>query len=151
MEEVFCAIGRAPDTNRFDIENTGVKLDAKGNVIVDEFQNTSVKNIFAIGDCIGKVQLTPVAIREGRILAERIYNGMTDLKIDYSNLGTVIFSHPPVGTCGLSEEDAVKQYGADNIEVHKTSFRNMWYALCAPEVKQPMFFKFISVRNEKSR
>jgi glutathione reductase (NADPH) len=151
VEEVFCAIGRAPDTNRFDIENTGVKLDSQGNVIVDEFQNTSVKNIFAIGDCIGKVQLTPVAIREGRILAERIYNGMTDLKIDYSNLGTVIFSHPPVGTCGLSEEEAVKQYGADNIEVHKTSFRNMWYALCAPEVKQPMFFKFISVKNEKSR
>jgi len=71
VEDIFMCVGRAPDTNRLDIENTDVKLNEQGWVIVDDYHNTSCKGIYAIGDNIGKLQLTPVAIREGRILSER--------------------------------------------------------------------------------
>jgi len=145
------AVGRLPDTNRFGIQNTEVALDKKAQVIVDEFHNTNVNGVYAIGDCIGKIQLTPVAIREGRILSERLFNGQTDLKMDYENVPSVIFSHPPVASCGLSEEQAIKQYGEENISVHRSNFRNMWYALCDPEVKQPSFFKVICLKTEKDR
>jgi len=147
VEEVFLAIGRLPDTNRMNIESTQLKLDQTGHVIVDEFCNTSVNGIYAIGDCIGKVQLTPVAIREGRILSERLFNGQTMLKMDYDNVGSVVFSHPPIATCGLTEEEAIKMYGEDDIEVHRSNFRDMWYAMVDEDLKQPSFFKMITVKS----
>jgi len=67
--------------------------------------------------------------------------------MDYDNIPTVIFSHPPIGSCGLTEEEAIKAHGEDNIDIHRSSFRNMWYALCDESVKQPSFFKMISLKS----
>lgn len=78
---------------------------------MDEFQNTNIPGIYAIGDVTAQVSLTPVAIRQGRIVSERIFNNKPDLKMCYDNIATVIFSHPPIGTVGLTEEAAVKKWG----------------------------------------
>lgn len=79
--------------------------------MVDEYQNTTVPGVYAIGDVTNQLTLTPVAIRAGRILSERLFNGRSNLKMSYENVATVIFSHPPIGTVGLSEEDAKKKHG----------------------------------------
>jgi glutathione reductase (NADPH) len=81
--------------------------------------------------------LTPVAVRSGRILSERLFNGKENLKCDYEHIPTVIFSHPPIGTVGLSEELAIKEYGADNISSYKSEFTNMFYSLMEPNSKNP--------------
>merc|ERR1712029_972376 len=87
---------------------SGVTIDKKGDIIVDDFQNTSNPNVYAVGDVTGKWQLTSVAIAAGRRLAHRIFNNESDLKLDYENIPTVVFSHPPIGTCGITEEEARK-------------------------------------------
>ena len=101
-DKVIIAIGRPPLVGPLHLENAGVAVNDKGAIIVDDFQNTNVEGIFALGDIIDKVNLTPVAVRAGRILAERLYNNRPTLKMDYENIATVIFSHPPIGTVGVS-------------------------------------------------
>ena len=88
-----------------------MELDPRGNVVVDAFQNTNVPSVFALGDVAGKALLTPVAIAAGRRLAHRLFNGEADLCLDYKNIPSVVFSHPPIGTVGLTEAEAVDQYG----------------------------------------
>lgn len=151
VEEVFYAIGRAPDTNRMDIEKSGVALGKHQEVIVDEFSNTNVENIYAVGDCINRIALTPVAIREARILCERLFNNQTNLKMDYEYVASVIFSHPPVASCGLTEAEAKKKFGEENVKTHISDFNNMYYSLCEQNVKQPSFFKVITVTNDSDR
>ena len=115
--------------------------------MVDEYQNTSVYGVYAIGDVTGCIALTPVAVRSGRILSERLFNGKTKLKMLYSNIPTVIFSHPPIGTVGLSEEEAQKIHGETNVIVYKSSFVNMFYSLASDEkLKQPSYYKIICLR-----
>ena len=98
------AIGRPPNTSELGLENTNVNLTPRGGLIeVDDFENTSREGVYAIGDVTGKVNLTPVAVRAGRILSERIFNNRPSLKMDYSNVATVVFSHPPIGKLGLTE------------------------------------------------
>ena len=92
-------------------KEVGVELDPSGNVVVDAFQNTNVPSVFALGDVAGKALLTPVAIAAGRRLAHRLFNGEADLCLDYKNIPSVVFSHPPIGTVGLTEAEAVDQYG----------------------------------------
>ncbi|KAF7236489.1 Glutathione reductase, mitochondrial [Varanus komodoensis] len=106
IEDVDCllwAIGRKPNTEGLNLDQLGVKVDGIGHIIVDEFQNTSRKGIYAVGDVCGKALLTPVAIAAGRKLAHRLFEGKEDSKLDYSNIPTVVFSHPPIGTVGLTE------------------------------------------------
>ena len=107
------ALGRPPNVEHLGLEKTGIKA-TKEKIVVDEYQNTSVYGVYAIGDVTGCIALTPVAVRSGRILSERLFNGKTKLKMLYSNIPTVIFSHPPIGTVGLSEEEAQKIHGETN-------------------------------------
>ncbi|CAD5249969.1 glutathione oxidoreductase [Alteromonas sp. 38] len=123
------AIGREPSTDVIAIENTGVELAENGTVKVDKYQNTTAKNIYAVGDIAGEAELTPVAVKAGRLLSERLFNGQEDAHMDYSMIPTVVFSHPPIGTMGLTEPEAVEQYGEDNIKVYSSSFASMYTAV----------------------
>ena len=123
------AIGRAANTSGFGLEKTGVKLTEKGTIYSDEFENTSVPGIYAFGDVTGKLDLTPVAVKAGRQLSERLFNNKADAKLDYTDVATVVFSHPVIGSVGLTEEKAIAKYGAENIKVYKSSFTPMYTAL----------------------
>ncbi len=108
--------------------------DARGFIEVDDFQNTSVKNISAVGDITDQLALTPVAIAAGRRLAERLFNNKPDSKLDYTNIPSVVFSHPPIGTIGLSEAEARKKFG-DEVKIYMSTFTPLYYALPAHRVK----------------
>lgn len=126
---VLFAGGRVPNTDKLGLENTDVQLDEKGFIIVDKYQNTTADSIFAVGDVIGKLDLTPVAIAAGRRLSERLFNGQSDAYLDYHLVPTVIFTHPPIATIGLSEEAALAKYGQEQITVYRSRFTPMYFAL----------------------
>ncbi|KAJ7335866.1 hypothetical protein JRQ81_013807 [Phrynocephalus forsythii] len=138
IEDVDCllwAIGRQPNTGGLNFDHVDVKVDGKGHIIVDEFQNTNRKGIYALGDVCGKALLTPVAIAAGRKLAHRLFEGKEDSKLDYTNIPTVVFSHPPIGTVGLTEEEAVAAFGRENVKAYTTSFIPMYYAVTKRKAK----------------
>ncbi|KAI1010681.1 hypothetical protein LB503_005393 [Fusarium chuoi] len=145
VDNLIWAIGRTPETKGIGLEEAGVKLGEKGHILVDEYQNTAVDNIYALGDVTGEVELTPVAIAAGRRLAHRLFGGpeFANLKLDYSNVPSVVFSHPEVGSIGLTEPQAIEKYGKDNIKVYKTSFTAMYYAMMEPEQKGPTNYKLV--------
>ncbi|KAF4494831.1 glutathione reductase [Fusarium agapanthi] len=145
VDNLIWAIGRTPETKGIGLEEAGVKLGEKGHILVDEYQNTAVDNIYALGDVTGEVELTPVAIAAGRRLAHRLFGGpeFANLKLDYSNVPSVVFSHPEVGSIGLTEPQAIEKYGKDNIKVYKASFTAMYYAMMEPEQKGPTNYKLI--------
>lgn len=122
FDTILMAIGRSSNTQGLDLHNTDIKLNPNKVIETDEYQNTSVKGVYAVGDVDGRIALTPVAIRAGRTVAERIFNNRTDLKVDFTNIPSVIFSHPPIGSVGLSEEEAKKVHGKENIKIYKTEF-----------------------------
>uniref|UniRef100_A0A2I3N3R7 Glutathione reductase, mitochondrial n=1 Tax=Papio anubis TaxID=9555 RepID=A0A2I3N3R7_PAPAN len=113
----------------------GIQTDDKGHIIVDEFQNTNVKGIYAVGDVCGKALLTPVAIAAGRKLAHRLFEHKEDSKLDYNNIPTVVFSHPPIGTVGLTEDEAIHKYGEENVKIYSTSFTPMYHAVTKRKTK----------------
>ena len=100
------AVGRRPDTSGLNLEAAGVALQDSGHIAVDKFQDTNVPGIHAVGDITGRIELTPVAVAAGRRLSERLFNGKTGEHLDYDNVPTVVFSHPPIGTVGLTEPQA---------------------------------------------
>lgn len=124
---VIWAVGRAPNTSELNLAAAGVEARSNGIVPTDEFQNTNVTGIYAIGDITGRTQLTPVAIAAGRRLAERLFGGMHSQRVDYENIPSVVFSHPPVGSIGLTEQQARERHR--DIKVYKTEFSPMRYAL----------------------
>ena len=126
---VIWAIGREPANDKIGLDKIGVELNERGYIKVDKFQNTNVDGIYAVGDNIGYVELTPVAVKSGRLLSERLFNGQTNAHMDYSLIPTVVFSHPPIGTMGLSEEQAIAEYGEDNITVYNSGFAAMYTAV----------------------
>jgi glutathione reductase (NADPH) len=140
------AVGRAPNTQWLDLANAGVETDAEGFIPVDKYQQTNVEHIFAIGDVTGAQALTPVAIAAGRRLADRVYGGMTGRHLDYRLVPTVIFSHPPMGTVGMTEQEARREFG-DDIRVYKSGFTAMYYAL--GEKKQRSVMKLITAGGEE--
>ena len=124
------------------LENAGVEVN-KGAIKVDEYQNTNVEGIYAIGDVTNQANLTPVAIRQGRLVSDRLFNGKNN-KMCYENIPTVIFSHPPIGSIGLSEDQAVEKWGKDNIKVYKSTFINMFYSPAKSDDKKlKSLFKII--------
>jgi len=123
------AIGREPATDKLQLENTDIAVDERGYVKVDEYQNTSADRVYAVGDNIGNIELTPVAVKAGRLLAERIFNGKHDAKMDYTNVPTVVFSHPAIGTMGMSEQEAKAEFGEQNVKVYNSSFAAMYTAV----------------------
>lgn len=141
------AIGRAANTSGFRLEKTGVKLTEKGTIYSDEFENTSVPGIYALGDVTGKLDLTPVAVKAGRQLSERLFNNKADAKLDYTDVATVVFSHPVIGSVGLTEEKAIAKYGAENIKVYKSSFTPMYTAL--GENRQPSTMKLVTLGDDE--
>ena len=126
---VIWAIGRQPATDDIGLDKAGVALDEHGYIKVDKYQNTSVDGIYAVGDNIGYVELTPVAVKAGRLLSERLFNNQTDAHMDYDLVPTVVFSHPAIGTIGLTEPQAIEQYGEDNVKVYNSSFGAMYTAV----------------------
>lgn len=133
------AIGREPATGRLGLESTGVLLDPEGYVLVDEFQNTNVAGIYALGDVTGgDRQLTPVAIAAGRKLADRLFGGEAGARVDYTDIPTVVFSHPPIGTVGLSETSARERFGATNVRVYTSSFTALYHGVTARKTRTRM-------------
>ena len=122
------AIGRSPNTESLDAAKAGVEQDENGFIPTDKFQQTNVENVFAIGDVTGRDALTPVAIAAGRRLADRLYGGMEGRHLEYDLIPTVIFSHPTIGTVGLTEDQAREKYG-DDVRVYVSDFIGMYYAL----------------------
>lgn len=130
---VLWAVGRMAETGRLRPERAGVRTDALGFVPTDDFQNSNVPGIYAIGDVTGRVALTPVAIAAGRRLGDRLFGGMPDRHLDYTNVPTVVFSHPPVGTVGLSEVEAHARHG-EAVRVYESRFTPMYHALLGRKV-----------------
>lgn len=138
IDTLIWAIGREPNTDRIGIEHTGLTLKENGTISVDRFQETSVPGVYAIGDVVGQFELTPVAIAAGRRLADRVFGGMKNRYLPYDNIASVIFSHPPIGTVGLSEEHAVRAHGVENVKVYETRFTPMYYAFAQRQPKCTM-------------
>jgi len=126
---VLMAIGRRPVTDTLKLENAGVSVNDKGLVPVDESENTTVPGIYAIGDCTTTgYELTPVAIAAGRRLGDRLFGNEPKARLAYETIATVVFSHPPIGVIGLTEPDARKEFGDENVSVKEASFAAMTYA-----------------------
>lgn len=123
------AIGREPNTKALKLERTNIQLNDSGYIQVDQFQNTTQFGLYAVGDITGKAELTPVAVAAGRKLSERLFNGKSEEYLNYENIPTVVFSHPPIGTVGLTEEQAIAQFGQDQIKVYSSSFTSMYTAV----------------------
>lgn len=128
VEEIIWAIGREPFVDHLNLAATTVELTECGAIKVDAYQNTTQKGIYAVGDVIDKVNLTPVAIAAGRRLSERLFNGQTDLKLEYQYIPTVVFSHPTIGTIGLTEKEAREEFG-DEVKIYTSRFTPMYYAI----------------------
>jgi len=146
VDAVLWAIGRAPNTESLAAEKAGVELDKRGFVPTDLLQQTNVENIFALGDVTGRAALTPVAIAAGRRLADRLYGGMDGRHLDYRLIPTVIFSHPTIGTVGMTEAEATSEYG-DAVKVYSSGFTPMFYAL--GEDKQRSVMKLITAGDDE--
>jgi glutathione reductase (NADPH) len=143
FDEVLFAIGRTPSTLGLGLEKAGVVATDDGHVVVDRYQNTSTQGIYAVGDITGQAELTPVAIAAGRRLADRVFGGMVDRHLRYDVIPTVLFSHPPIGTVGLSEEQARERYPNEIVKIYKSEFVSMFYALT--EVKPRTAMKLVCV------
>ncbi len=145
-DAVIYAIGRRPNIDALNLEAAGIAVDAQGYIPTDFFQNTRVAGIYAVGDVTGRAQLTPVAIAAARRLADRLFNNQPDRRLDYYNIPTVVFSHPPIGTVGLTEDEAREQYG-DTVKIYQTRFTAMYHAL-SPH-KQATAMKLVCVGPEE--
>ena len=134
---VLWAIGRSADVAGLELRAAGVALDAGGFVATDAFQNTNVAGVYAIGDVTGRAQLTPVAIAAGRRLSDRLFGDKRERHLSYEMIPTVVFTHPPIGTVGLSESEARAQFG-DAVKVYVADFTPMYYALTTRKVHTDM-------------
>ena len=140
--QVIWATGRRPNVEALKLEKAGVTLNERGFIQVDEYQNTVVEGIYALGDVTGEKELTPVAIKAGRTLSERLFNGKTNAKMDYTTIPTVVFSHPAIGAVGLTEEEAIKEYGQENVKVYTSKFASMYSAVTSH--RQEARFKLVT-------
>lgn len=148
VDALIWAIGREPATDNINIEATGIELNSRGFIDTDKYQNTSVDNIYAVGDNTGRAQLTPVAVAAGRRLSERLFNDKTDEHLDYNLIPTVVFSHPTIGTIGLTEQQAVASFGDEDVTVYTSQFTSMYTAVT--QHRQPCRMKLICQgKNEK--
>ena len=147
LDTVIVAVGRAPRTFGLNLESLKMKRDKRGFISVDSYQNTSVPGIYAIGDVTDAPALTPVAIAAGRKLADRIFGQQKRARLNYDNICTVIFSHPPIGSVGLSEAAAIAKYGSEQIKIYQTRFNPMYDALS--EEKTPTVMKLVTLGKQE--
>jgi glutathione reductase (NADPH) len=133
---VMYATGRGPNTKGLGLAESGIETRKNGAVIVDEWQRASVPNVYAVGDVTDRLNLTPVAIGEGRAIAETLFNN-NPIKMDHADVPTAVFSNPPIGTVGLTEEAARQQYG-DDVDIYAARFRPMKNTLSGREERTLM-------------
>jgi glutathione reductase (NADPH) len=152
VDEVVWTVGRKSLLG-IGCDKVGVKLDERNNVVTDEYQVTSNPKIFSLGDVVGNVELTPVAIAAGRKLANRLFSGEKKFendKLDYTNIPSVIFSHPESGSIGLSTKQAKEKYGEENIKIYNSKFTAMYYAMMdSDDLKSPTVYKIICAGPEE--
>ena len=146
LDQVIYAVGRGPDVDGLKLENCGVELNKRGYIETDLYQYTSQPHIFALGDITGRAPLTPVAIAAGRRLADRIYDDQKGRHFSYDLIPTVVFSHPPIGTIGITEEKARTEYG-DRVKVYQTRFNAMYNVIGGHEV--PTAMKLVCLDEEE--
>jgi glutathione reductase (NADPH) len=132
VDKVMFATGRHPNVTGIGLEKVGVKLSANGGIAVDEYSKTSVGNIYAVGDVTNRINLTPVAIREGHAFADTVFGGK-DIKVDHANVPTAVFSEPEIGVIGMTETQAAKALPV--VDIYKTSFRSMKMAMAARDTR----------------
>ncbi len=147
FDSLIWAIGRQPNTEDLNLDAIRVKTDAEGYVITDEFQNTNIRNTYAVGDVTGRRALTPVAVAAGRRLADRIFGKQADARLDYDNIPSVVFSHPPIGTVGMTEDQAHEHYGNDMVKVYQNRFTNLYYGVL--ERRSPTVVKLVTVGDQE--
>lgn len=141
VDALIWAIGRRPNVTGFNLEATGVALNEKGYIATDAYENTNVKGLYALGDVNGKKALTPVAVAAGRRLSERLFNNKPTEKLDYETIATVVFSHPAIGTIGLTEEEAIAMYGDEEVKVYQSTFTSMYTAVT--DYRQMCYMKLV--------
>ncbi|MBD1558569.1 glutathione-disulfide reductase [Vibrio sp. S9_S30] len=142
VDTLIWAIGRHPATDAINLASTGVETNDYGYIKVDEYQQTNVDGIYCVGDIMeGGIELTPVAVKAGRQLSERLFNNKPNAKMDYNLVPTVVFSHPPIGTIGLTEQEAIAQYGEENVKVYTSGFTAMYTAVT--QHRQPCKMKLV--------
>jgi len=144
-EQIIWTVGRDPLTQHLGLENAGVKTDQRGFILTNKFQKTNIDNIYALGDATGRAPLTPVAIAAGRRLSDRLYNNMKNRRLSYENIPTVVFTHPPIGTIGMTEEEARKKF--KNVKVYQSQFTPMADALS--DHKTTTALKLVCVNNNE--
>ncbi len=137
FDQLIWAIGREPNTDGMNLEAAGIETDKDGYIKTDLFQKTNVEDVFAVGDVTGRAPLTPVAIAAARRLADRLYNNMPNRYLDYQNIATVVFSHPPIGTVGLTEEEARAKHG-EAVKIYQTRFTAMYNSMTEHKVQTAM-------------
>jgi len=138
FDTIIWAIGRLPNVKQLDLEKTGVRLNDLGYIKTDEYQNTNVPGIYSVGDVTGQVQLTPVAIAAGRRLSDRLFGDKPHSKMDYADIPSVVFSHPPIGSVGLTEEEAKTKHGEKNIKIYTSQYTNMFFSVSQTKEKTAM-------------
>jgi glutathione reductase (NADPH) len=150
VDTVLWAIGRSPELEKLNLDVTGVKLNDKGHIPVDDYQNTNVPNIYALGDVCDKgYELTPVAIAAGRKLSDRVFGGQSDAKLVYDQIPSVVFAHPEIGSIGMTEPEAREAYGDSEIKIYQTNFTAMYFAMMEPEDKGPTAYKLVCAGKEE--
>ncbi len=137
VDTLLWAIGRDPNTDALNLPAAGVVMNPNGSIPTDPFQNTNIPGIYAIGDVTERFHLTPVAIAAGRRLADRLFGGQTDRRLLYENIPTVVFSHPPIGAVGLTEEEARRTYGGA-VKIYQTQFRPLYHAFTTRPIQTAM-------------
>ncbi|KAI9887592.1 MAG: Glutathione reductase [Watsoniomyces obsoletus] len=156
VDTVLWAIGRSAEVEDLGLDKAGVKQQSeKGLIEVDSYQNTSVPHIYALGDVCGLVELTPVAIAAGRKLSDRLFGSqfhaeLKDSKLDYTNVPSVVFAHPEVGSIGMTEPAAIEKFGKEGIKIYQSKFNPMLYAVMDDEHKgAPCVYKLICAGPEE--
>ena len=147
FDTLIWAIGRDPNIRNLNLKSVGIETHLNGHIKIDSYQNTNVPEVYAVGDVTGKHNLTPVAIAAGRKLADRIFGDQRDAKLNYENIPSVIFSHPPIGTVGLTEQEAISRFGRDEIKIYESRFTNIFYGPL--QEKSPTVVKLITVGSKQ--
>ncbi len=142
------ATGRAPNTHGIGLEDLGVMLDGVSAIVVDRYSRTSVENIYAIGDVTNRKNLTPVALAEGRAVAETLF-GKRAMSVDYDNVPSAVFSQPTIGTVGLTEAQARERFG--EIDIYKANFRPLKHTLSGRDERTFMKLNQSSREANRSR
>lgn len=138
VDKLIWAIGRLPNTDNLDLDALGLETAANGTIPVDAWEDTAIEGVHALGDVTGRAELTPVAIAAGRRLSDRLFGGKPDSRLDYHNIPTVVFTHPPIGSVGLSEADARAEYGDPAIKIYTSHYVALYHGVLEHKIPSDM-------------